>query len=76
MRSIMMTYPGFHALPRGVKRMLVESENLFFAEAKSTTDRLIHALEHASAPVSEHVWMQNLLPTPPPGWRGMAQPRA
>jgi hypothetical protein len=28
----MMTYPGFQALPKGLKRMLVESENHFFEE--------------------------------------------
>jgi hypothetical protein len=75
MRSIMMTYPGFQALPRGIKRMLVESESLFFAEARSTTDRLIHALGRASAPVPEIGWMPHLLPPLPTGWRAMDQPR-
>lgn len=33
MKSILVTYPGFQSLPKGIKRMLVESENLFFEEA-------------------------------------------
>jgi hypothetical protein len=32
MRSIMMAYPGFQALPKGLKQMLVESESHFFEE--------------------------------------------
>jgi hypothetical protein len=36
MKSI-LTYPDFQALPKGLKRMLVTSENLFFAEAKGLT---------------------------------------
>ena len=34
MRSIMWTYPGFQSLPRGIKQMLVASENDFFSDAK------------------------------------------
>jgi hypothetical protein len=34
MKSIVTTYPGFHALPRGLKQMLVTSESLFFDEAR------------------------------------------
>ena len=32
MRTIMMTYAGFQTLPKGLKQMLVESENHFFEE--------------------------------------------
>jgi hypothetical protein len=35
----MMTYPGFQALPRGVKRMLLESESFFFGEARTRTEQ-------------------------------------
>ena len=35
MRSIVMTYPGFQTLPRGLKMLLVASESFFFREAKS-----------------------------------------
>jgi hypothetical protein len=34
MNSITATYPGFQSLPKGVKRMLLESESYFFDEAK------------------------------------------
>jgi hypothetical protein len=32
-KSIVVTYPGYQTLPRGLKRMLVASENSFFSEA-------------------------------------------
>jgi hypothetical protein len=34
MKSIILTYPGFQALPRGLKQMLVASESVFFGDAK------------------------------------------
>lgn len=34
MVSIVSSYPGFHALPRGIKQMLLTSERHFFLEAK------------------------------------------
>ena len=34
MISIMSSYPGFHALPRGIKQLLVASESNFFDAAK------------------------------------------
>jgi hypothetical protein len=34
MRSIVFTYPGFRSLPKGLKQLLVTSENHFFVEAK------------------------------------------
>jgi hypothetical protein len=34
MKSIVTTYPGFQALPRGIKQLLVTSESLFFDEAR------------------------------------------
>lgn len=37
MNSIVVTYPKFHALPKGLKRMLVLSETLFFTEARQLT---------------------------------------
>lgn len=33
MKSIMATYSGFQALPRGVKRLLLTSESFFFMDA-------------------------------------------
>jgi hypothetical protein len=32
MKSIVVTYPGYQNLPRGLKRLLVASENSFFSE--------------------------------------------
>jgi hypothetical protein len=32
MKSIMMTYPNFRTLPKGVKQMLLASESFFFEE--------------------------------------------
>jgi hypothetical protein len=32
MKPIMMVYPGFQMLPKGLKRLLVESESFFFEE--------------------------------------------
>jgi hypothetical protein len=36
MKSIITTYPDFQSLPRGVKKMLLASENYFFREIIST----------------------------------------
>jgi hypothetical protein len=33
MKSIVVTYPDYQSLPKGIKKMLVASESLFFAEA-------------------------------------------
>lgn len=35
MKSIMVTYPGFQGLPKGIKQLLLASESHFFEEAKS-----------------------------------------
>lgn len=37
MKSITLTYPDFQALPKGIKRLLIASENLFFGDARSAT---------------------------------------
>jgi hypothetical protein len=39
MKSVMMTYPAFQDLPKGVKRMLLASESFFFGEARMPTVR-------------------------------------
>jgi len=39
MKSIMMTYAGFHDLPKGTKKMLLASETFFFEEARIPTQR-------------------------------------
>ena len=35
MKSIMMTYPNFQGLPKGLKQLLLASESFFFDEAKT-----------------------------------------
>jgi hypothetical protein len=37
MKSILLTYPGFQSLPKGVKKMLVTSETHFFKNAKHSS---------------------------------------
>lgn len=37
MKSVTTTYPGFHVLPKGIKRMLLFSENYFFGETRPAT---------------------------------------
>ena len=39
MKSIIMTYPDFQSLPKGIKRMLVASESFFFRETESRLKR-------------------------------------
>jgi hypothetical protein len=34
-KSIVCTYPDFRELPKGLKQMLLASENLFFSEAQT-----------------------------------------
>jgi hypothetical protein len=36
MRTIILTYPGFQSLPKGIKQMLIASENFYFEEVGST----------------------------------------
>jgi hypothetical protein len=38
MKSVTTTYPKFHALPKGVKQMLLVSESFFFDEARPLPD--------------------------------------
>jgi len=34
-KSIMVTYPDFQSLPKGIKKMLVTSESVFFGDART-----------------------------------------
>lgn len=43
MKSVMMTYPGFRELPKGVKKMLLVSETFFFGEARIPTARSVRS---------------------------------
>jgi hypothetical protein len=48
MVSIVSSYPGFHALPRGIKQLLLTSETHFFNEATATTT--LHSTPAVPAP--------------------------
>jgi hypothetical protein len=51
MNSIILSYPGFHALPKAVKQMLVASEHEFFSEAKAAPAMLGQGkMAHCQAP--------------------------
>jgi hypothetical protein len=39
MKSIVLTYPDFHSLPKGLKMLLVESEYFFYREVNSPSSR-------------------------------------
>jgi hypothetical protein len=42
LKSIVCTYPDFRTLPKGVKQMLVISENIFFEEMHTTPVEAAH----------------------------------
>jgi len=42
MRTIILTYPGYQSLPRGIKQMLVASENFYFDEVGSAAANVNH----------------------------------
>lgn len=44
MKSIVVTYPYFQSLPKGVKMMLIASESFFFAGDKPEHNRLTVSL--------------------------------
>jgi len=52
MKSIILTYPGFQALPKGIKQMLAVSETVFFRDATTTSTAVQGKLEHAQPPRS------------------------
>ena len=35
MRTIVLTYPGYQSLPKGIKQLLVATENFYFDESGS-----------------------------------------
>lgn len=40
MRTIILSYPGFQSLPRGVKQLLLATENFYFEETGATATRI------------------------------------
>jgi hypothetical protein len=39
LNSITATYPGFQSLPKGIKKMLLVSESVFFEEARAAKNK-------------------------------------
>ena len=50
MKLIMTTYPGFQALPKGVKQMLLVSESFFFDEVQRPAKSVVTILDTNGAP--------------------------
>jgi hypothetical protein len=48
MRTIIFTYPGYQSLPKGIKQMLVASENFFFDEIGSAAVNVNHGKPKAA----------------------------
>ena len=50
LKSIVCTYPDFRTLPKGLKQMLVASENLFFNEVSAAPAQVVSRnIEHNRA---------------------------
>jgi|GEM_PF-6440199 hypothetical protein len=56
MKSIMVTYPYFQSLPKGVKMMLLASENYFFSEAGSMSSDCRDRLYRSSISMQPRPW--------------------
>jgi hypothetical protein len=56
-KSIVCTYPDFRTLPKGLKQMLVVSENLFFDEVHTASVKT-DGLEAGN----RHLWQPPLKP--------------
>lgn len=55
MKSIVVTYPYFQSLPKGIKMMLVASENFFFSEAGGGSD-CRERLRHGAVGLQPRPW--------------------
>ena len=68
MKSIMVTYPDFQKLPKGLKQLLVASESFFFDEVK-TAAPVVRDIPQPAAALSlggERLGMGSLLH---PAWK-------
>lgn len=61
-KSIMVTYPDFQALPKGVKRMLLASEDFYFGEVRPPCIQ--------GAALKTALWGTNAMPVGLPAWSG------
>jgi hypothetical protein len=57
-KSILVTYPDFRSLPKGIKRMLVTSESMFFRDAKTALNGREELLR-GRVPSAKHAYWQN-----------------
>jgi hypothetical protein len=68
MKSIMMTYPDFAALPKGLKQMLLASESFFFNETKAQTNRAEADKTAVALLAAAAAWLR-IEPAWHPSWR-------
>lgn len=68
MKSIAFTYPGFRDLPRGIKQMLVTSENVFFENVRTRRPNLPVSVGGVIRPLisSGHVFRRAVTALPRP----------
>ena len=68
MKSILVTYPNFQALPKGLKQMLLASESFFFDQSK-TAPRQSGEPPKIAAVLSLHENRRGLSSLIHPSWR-------
>jgi hypothetical protein len=59
MRTIILTYPGFQSLPRGLKQLLLATEEFYFAEVHSTVAKA-NAVRPKGAKIAQFTPMPSL----------------
>ena len=57
LKSIVCTYPDFRMLPKGLKQLLVASENLFFSESQAAAQK-----SEEQKPAGVHLWQSPQAP--------------
>ena len=57
-KTIVVTYPDFQSLPKGIKRMLVTSESVFFGDARTALNGRQELL-HGRAPFATPYYWKN-----------------
>ena len=68
MKSIMMTYPEFRALPKGLKQLLLASESFFFDETEARPKDGLH--DGQTLAILNHIARRSGPPMPfHPNWR-------
>lgn len=65
-KSIMVTYPDFQALPKGVKMMLLASEDFYFGEVRPP--------QIQGVALKAPIWGTNAMPVGTSAWSGGGTP--